>query len=357
MDELAFYSSWGIYIVLIFICYCWHLNNTNNKPCLNGLLCAFVLLGTFAYITADYPSYMEFVHEAVHYKEYLFTHIEPFYIRLANVLDGDYLLFRFIIMSCTFILLCQLYKRLKAYNISVLFFYSVFCLHTNISGRQAFANLLFLLGAWFLYLAKFRVYKYVFPMILIIASLFLHKSNILFVPLLLMFHFKVRKKMMFLVAIGLAIFLFGADFLLEYVLNFSYDNEVAGRYYLTAEGRFVDRNIWWRILTIMQDISVLSILIVESLVLFKYQIDDSFNFVYRMIFGSFVLALFALCLPIESDVVFRRVLAFTKLLMVIPLPILLHRSVLMRKFVMFLTIIYFIGSNIFILGVGRSFLK
>ena len=62
-------------------------------------------------------------------------------------------------------------------------------------------------------------------------------------------------------------------------MNFSYDNEVAGRYYLTAEGRFVDRNIWWRILTIMQDVSVLSILIVESLVLFKYQIADEAQYI------------------------------------------------------------------------------
>jgi hypothetical protein len=319
----------------------------------------FTFLGAYGYITADYYSYLEFVQEANGYGLNIFTSIEPAYIWLSKLLNGNYFLFRFTIMILMYYTLYICLLKTKLNNFSVLFFYSIFCLHTNISGRQGLANSIFILGALLIYTNWKSLPKLILGLFLAIVSLFLHKSSLLFFPLLLFYLLSLKRKHIILLLLLAPLFIYIENKLLELIISFSFEAEVRGRYQLIANSIYEGRNIWWFLIALIQDISTILILLLEIFLFSKHNIlkDKNLKCLYKLLFGAFYISLLLYFLEIDSNVIFRRVLVFAKMIMVFLIPVLLFYFKRLKLTILILALAYLLSTNIFILGVSFSNLK
>ena len=359
MTILQFYSSWLLYNILILTLFFLYVYKKENSRLLCMFFLLFTFLGSYGYITADYFSYLEFVEDASVSRFDIFTHIESVYIWLAKFCNGNYYYFRFTIMSLMFFTIHIILRKIKQNKLSVLFFYSIFSLHINISGRQGLSNAILMLGALLIVMNRKSFFRFSWGIILIIISFFLHKSSLLFLPLLLISLFPLKKKYIVILFLLVPVFIFIENQLLDFVISFSSEAEVVGRSYLISENRYDDRNIWWWLLAKIQDISVFAILLFEILLLLKNGVLENIDlkYMYKFLFWIFYAAILLYFLNIDSDVIFRRVLAFAKMVMVFLLPTLLLYNRGVKHWVLMLAFIYLLSTNIFILGVSHTNLK
>ena len=357
MSGFQFYSSWFFYNFLIFTLFFLYVYKRKNNNLLSICLLLFTILGSYGYITADYFSYLEFVEDASNFD--VFTHLESAYIWLAKFWNGNYFFFRFTIMSLMYLTIYTILCKINQNKFSVLFFYSVFSLHINISGRQGLSNAILILGALFIAMNWKSFSKFTWGIVLLITSFFLHKSSLLFLPILMLTLIPLKKKYIIILLFLIPVFVFLENRLLDLVISFSYEAEVVGRNYLISESRYEDRNIWWWLLAKMQDISVILIISFEIFLLLKNNIlkNEELKYLYKILFWIFYIAILVYFVNIDSDVIFRRILALAKMIMVFLLPTLLFYNKRIKYIVLILTFIYSFATNIFILGVSYSNLR
>ena len=150
--------------------------------------CLFVFIGTFAYFSDDYEPYADLA-ELVYISPLSYTHVEPLWMWLIGLFNGNIDSFRFVSFLFLSILLLAVAKCAKTSLLYFLFCYTLLCMSTHICWiRQPIAYGVFLLGLLFLEKNKLVFVSF------IILSLFIHKSAVLLMAVLPFLLFPLDKK-------------------------------------------------------------------------------------------------------------------------------------------------------------------
>jgi hypothetical protein len=183
---------------------------------------ALTLLNIFAFFTSDWNSYKVMLEKT---NETSIMHLEPFWQWVAISVKGNIYLFRAFIFVPYYIILF-LYLMLfvsKENRFLVIFLYIIFIAH-GAAGRQGLSIVLFYFA--FMVLQKKNLYK-IIALPLLIATFFLHRGTIIFMPALLLYSITPSKKIIILSITGTLIAciwfkFFFAEFIQYYFPDFAY---------------------------------------------------------------------------------------------------------------------------------------
>lgn len=181
---------------LFYIIYQENHGKIYNKQFYILFFLVFILFGTFAYFGGDYEHYKE-EYIRLSNNPFVSTHLEPIYVILAQITQGNYHLWRFCIFLTIFLLFNHYIKIVNQNNYHTLLWFALFILPETINGRSPLSILSYficilyfikkkrLLGFCFLLLASIT-HKSILPLILIIP-LYKIKLSSKYIPLLLIF--------------------------------------------------------------------------------------------------------------------------------------------------------------------------
>ena len=268
--------------------------------------CLFVFIGTFAYFSDDYEPYVELT-ELAYVSPFSYTHVEPFWFWLMGLFNGNVDLFRFVSFFILSILLIAIAKCTKTSLLYFLFCYTLLCMSTHVCWiRQPIAYGVFLLGLLFLEKNKLAFVSF------IILSLFIHKSAVLLMAVLPFLFFRLDKKTVLvyvLLAFPLALILFySAALFMQNSFGIPLDH------YLSADGEYADRHIVFSIILVLSTIVQLLIL-GKVILLFKENSDV--RILVRCLFGIIFISILFIVLPIENNVISKRLLSLGSLLVAV----------------------------------------
>ncbi len=291
----------------------------------------FVVLGTFGYFTDDYEPYEEVV-ETSYLNPLAYVSIEPLWGWLANYVHGEIDKFRFIAFSFIAALLWFIVRAFKTNEKYFVVYYTLFCLQAHLCWiRQPLAMCVCLLGI--LLLCKMR---FIFGIVFIILSLFVHKSAIMFIALLPFCMMPVNKKnvLLYLILMPFLSILFYA------ILNSSstYSSILYLQWYAEKEGEFDSRHI------IFQFISLFSVLCQFLFLIYTvYRFYNNNNryivILIRYLLGIVLIAFFLFLLPLDTNVIYNRLLAFGMFIMTLIWSKNMQRSLIKRRYVFWLILL------------------
>lgn len=230
IHDIGGYLDWFVYLALIVSSMIVVIYKGNTVKISRGVLgvyaAIFILLGIFAYFTADWNSYEEFAREQYISKINPVTNQEPFWRRLAFYLKGNIYLLRAFTYGLSFIVLFYYLVHFvpKERQFLTLILYIFFGLHSAIGGRQTLSILLFYLA--FMLFSKSIIYK-IIGLAIIICCIPLHKGTILFFPVLVVSCVYPSKKVIILTLTSAAIItvlfpLYFEKVMLNYFPDFQY---------------------------------------------------------------------------------------------------------------------------------------
>lgn len=320
-------------LYLIVLCFSFvgifHLYSKQTRKILILLwFCLFAFIGTFAYFSDDYEPYEELT-ELVYISPMSHTHIEPLWMWLIGLFNGNVDSFRFVSFLFLSTLLAVIAKYAKTSLLYFLFFYTLLCMSAHICWiRQPMAYGIFLLGLLFLGKNKFLFVSF------IILSFFIHKSAILLIALLPFLLFPLNRKT-FLIYILLA-FPF-ALILFHSAVLFTQDSlGIPLDHYLSADGEYADRNVLFSIIAGLSTIAQL--LIIAKIILLFKEHPDVYSLV-RCLFGIAFISFLLIVSPMENNVIYKRLLSFGNLLIAIICGIKVRNHFLEKKYLSLIILI------------------
>lgn len=215
-------NVWGIFLVLIiFNCVLLHFNNLARKrffqpiPSSKRLMIFLLLtfLGIIGLQQGDYFGYLDEVKEIARTPESYgrVTHLEPQYETLARIVNGNYILWRFIIFGGQFAILLYYLRKSDLFTYGYLFFFSSICLSGMIVGRTSWGVVLFFCSIY--YALQNKDYKHILVAPL---CLFSHTSLVVLLAIIPLVFFRINKKSF--------LFFLILFFVLTYALKYVFDN-------------------------------------------------------------------------------------------------------------------------------------
>lgn len=285
----------------------------------------FVYLGTYAYFTDDYESYAEVVNAAYINPLAIFS-IEPFWIWLADYTKGNIDSYRFIVFFLIAIILFFIHKAACVKLKYLIIYYTFFCLLAQITSiRQALNMMLCLYGTLLCY-NKHRIIGIIF----ILLSCYFHKSGIIFALLLPLGWLPVSKKIFwtYLLISPLLGFAFYA------VLNTSttFLPLLFLQNYAEKEAEYGNRHVAMQLLSNISGICNFS-LVVLTILYFHNTSDRLVKLLTRYLFGLSLMYVFFFLLPMETNVIYKRLLWFGLLIMVIIWSKCIQRELMTRRYI------------------------
>ena len=293
-----------IYIILILFSFAGIFFKFTVRTNRILILCwfpLFIFLGTFAFFSDDYEVYEELVNK-VYIDTYSHFHLEAIWVWFMNLFRGDITLFRlytFIIIS---LLLIVILRVSKVNSIVFLSYYTLICLAEHVCWvRQPVVYCIFLLS-----LILFDKHK-LLAILFIIIGCYIHKSSIILLLILPFLFMSINRKEFYkyyVIAFPCLFLLFFA--LLHWIESFlGIDLE----WYLEAENEYASRNIIFSILSV--SITCVQFFIFgKTIVLLKNSSEFSEQILIRCLFGVTYLSLFLFLLPVDTNTIFKRLLAF-----------------------------------------------
>lgn len=255
-------------ISLLYIVYQENHGKVYGKRLYSFYLLTFILFGTFAYFAGDYVHYRDEI-ERLQSSLLNVTHLEPIYVILIWLTNGNYHLWRLCIYLTIFLLLNKYLKLANQNNYHTLFWFAFFLLQESVTGRVPISILSFficllyfidkkrLLGACFLVLAAIT-HKSILPILLLIPAHCI-KLKSKYIPILLCF----------LPAIGLICNLF----LFDYLINWGIIRKESFEVYSQTEYSFTT-SIGGIIEFILYTIPYNILILIYAVKLFKTQYTD-----------------------------------------------------------------------------------
>ena len=214
-------SILGVFFVLILFNYVlYHYKELSNKrffqPIPSNRRIYIFILFTFCGLVGlqhgDYFRYAEEVREIVRTAaSYRITHLEYQYEQLAKLVQGNYLLWRFIIFGGQFAILLYYLKKINLFSYGFLYVFSVMCLHSMVVGRASWGVVLFFCTTY--YAIQSKNYKHLFITPLCLYS---HTSLVVLLAVLPLIFLKFNKKSIFFFII--------LYFALSNVLYYAFEN-------------------------------------------------------------------------------------------------------------------------------------
>lgn len=287
-------------------------------------LIIFVFLGTYAYFSDDYEPYADIVTEAYINPWAKYT-IEPFWVWLADYTKGNIDLYRFIVFSLIAILLLLIRKISHIEMKYLVIYYTFFCMLSHFTGiRQALNMMLCLYGI----LLCFNNH-WVIGILCIVLSSFLHKSGIMFALLLLFGLLPVSKKT-FVFSLLLFPFLYAIFY---FILNSSsmLPSLLFLQSYAESEGEYANRHIIMQLLSGAHALCNF-LLVLLTIVYFQNHSDRLVKLLVRCLFGVFLTSIFFFLSPMETNVIYKRLLWFGMILLVIIWSRCIQNKLLTRKY-------------------------
>ncbi len=269
----------------------------------------FVMLGTYAYFTDDYEPYIDTIEEA-YSNVFAHIHIEPFWIWLADYVHGNVDLFRFYAFIFISILLLLIAKSARIELKYFIIYYTIFCLSTHLCWIRQPLGMCFYLWGLLLLCNK----KYLIGISCLVLSCFIHKSIIMFLGVLPFCILPINKK-----SIGIYILSMPLLYACFYILlNSSSTNSslLILQEYAQKEGEYAERNIVFEILSLCTTLLQFSLLI-YTVYRFHRSEDRQVVFLARYLLAIFFISIFLFLLPLETNVIYKRLLSFAMLLLVI----------------------------------------
>lgn len=267
----------------------------------------FVLIGTFAYFTDDYIQYSELV-ERVHLTPFASFHIEPIWRWLAEFSDCNIHYFRFIAFGSLVLIVSLIIKYSRVSVVCFICYYSLWGVADHFCWiRQPVGMGIFMLGLLF-FLQK----HYWRGLLFILVSFFLHKAIIMQIILLPFIFIPVNKKSISIFFALMPLFYSFFFFLLK---DDAFDF-MMGVNYLVADGEFDNRHIIFSIISLCGTV-IHFYLIVKTIELSRKTSDPMVNGLGRYLWGILYAAFFVFFLPLETNVIYKRILSFAVFPMII----------------------------------------
>lgn len=315
-----------LYLVILVFCLYYvnhkftHLSNVLIIICWFLL---FILIGTYGYFTDDYESYVDTVTLA-YVNPYANLHIEPFWIKLADICNGNITLFRFIsfiLLTLSMLLICEATSvELKSF----ICYYTFLCLVSHVCWiRQPLSMFIFLSG--FIYLIKKH---YIIAFICLVCSYYFHKIGLIFLLMCILCIIPINKKSILIYVIGLPVFFIGFNILLNSA-SFSFMPFLL--LYLESAGEFEDRNIIFTILSAGVTI-IQFLLMLNTIRYFNKTNNKTIKYLSRYIMGVMVISVYLMILPFETSIMYKRLLAMGNLIMVIIFSITVKNNLFYKSF-------------------------
>ncbi len=317
-----------IYLIVLFFAFLTlflDFTRSSNRFFVLFWFGVFIALGTWGYFTDDYEPYEEVVATA-YLNPFAYVSIEPLWVWLANCVHGDIDDFRFIAFSFIAILFILIAKSAKLNTKYFVVYYTLFCLQAHLCWiRQPLAMSVCVWGL--LLLCKKR---FLFGLVCVFSSLFIHKSAIIFVALLPFCIMPVNKKnvLLYLILIPFLSILFYA------VLNSTstYSSILYLQWYAEKEGEFDNRHI------IFQFIALFSVLcqflfLIYTIYRFYDNNDRYVVILIRYLLGIVFVSFFLFLLPLDTNVIYNRLLAFGMFIMTLIWSKTMQRSLIKRRYI------------------------
>ena len=283
--------------------------------------CLFVFVGTFAYFSDDYEPYVNLT-ELAYVSPLSYTHVESLWVWFMGLFYGNVDAFRFVSFLFLSILLVAIAKCAKTSLLYFLFCYTLLCMSAHICWiRQPIAYGIFLLS-----LLVFPKSKFAF-VALFVLSLFLHKSTILLVFVFPFMLFSLRKKIIWiyiLLAFPMAVISFySIALLVQNTFGIPLD------LYFSADSEYTDRNV---IFLIISKISIIAHLVIIVNLIFLFKEEPDVHILVRCLFGVLFIFLLLIVLPIENNVISKRLLSFGNLIVALVCSIKIKNNFLKKKY-------------------------
>lgn len=302
MVSLTLYiSSFFAYITIVLGCYLKCYINHRIIPVKNSnitlLYFSFVLLGIFGAFTGDFPTLIIILNEIYAYPNYL-THLEPIYVWICEFVKGDIYLWRCFIAIISFTSFFFILKESKTFNYLSLLIFGCVELFNVINGRQQCSIFIFFLG-FIIFLKNNKI----LGIILILISIFFHKSGFLSLLLLSLIAIKLSKrKLIFSLATFPIMVIIENIIFKKYFLTS--DEIVAGSAYFTAEDfdrSFLGTINYYGRIFLAYMISILTIYKVR-----KIPLNNINCYLSRFLFWSIYATSLLYFLPIKQMTLFDR---------------------------------------------------
>lgn len=303
----------------------------------------FTLLSVYGAFTGDYPSFKVIVEELNTRKSFLsYTHIEEVYAWIALAVKGNYDLWRLTIAIISYVSLYFCLKFTGTLNYRTLFLFSTWELWGAIMGRQQCSIYVLLLGLLLIWIKK----KYLFGLLLVLISYFLHKGGMIGFSILPFLFVKINNKNLVLLAILFPVIISGEQLLVDYLKT---DENFSGRNYLEIDD--FDRTIFNLIDYWCRVIGAYIFGIWILLRFKKYKHIKWCNYTARFLLGAIYITSLLYFLPIEQKTPFDRSLRFWYLPILFLSSRAMHQKLDHNKFIiglswfnMLLVVLYMIMS-------------
>jgi len=205
--------------------------NENYKNCIVLLSVLFLV---FASYDGDWYHYLDIVNQ-IYTNPTSFTHLESFQIwTILNVSFGNYYLWRLLIWGGAVFFLYKALDRLKTNNLVTWSVFIAMSLIQISTGRVYLGLSMLFYGYSLIITAKSHIRFILFGILLIISSLFIHKSMFIYICGALISLIKFQKWMIILVLCCLPIFIgLFMEILVLYLFSGDVDNNINS--YLSEE--------------------------------------------------------------------------------------------------------------------------
>lgn len=191
---------WNLLYLTIF--YCIVKNNNKGLPVnyrshkiYSGFFLWFVVLAVFAYHTGDFDNYREIVTGV--YSHNAYSHVEPVYLWLIQIVHGNYYLWRTILWGIALLFWYKSFQKLHTDNYITLLFFCGVLLPRVVEGRYFLGLSVYLYG--FILLSSRKFIHTLWGTICVLSSVFLHKSLALLILLIPFSFFRLNKIRVFLI--------------------------------------------------------------------------------------------------------------------------------------------------------------
>ena len=191
---------WNLLYLTIF--YCIVKNNNKGLPVnyrshkiYSGFFLWFVVLAVFAYHTGDFDNYREIVTGV--YSHNAYSHVEPVYLWLIQIVHGNYYLWRTILWGIALLFWYKSFQKLHTDNYITLLFFCGVLLPRVVEGRYFLGLSVYLYG--FILLSSRKFIHTLWGTICVLSSVFLHKSLALLILLIPFSYFRLNKIRVFLI--------------------------------------------------------------------------------------------------------------------------------------------------------------
>lgn len=198
METLFAYINWVYFLSFSFLLFIFVLQKgfhaRLSRSIIFSCIISFMLLGIFAFFSADWPSYKEGVVQQYVTNGKAASQLESFWRWVSLTVKGNIYLFRsFIYIPCYIILFLYLIFFVpKKERFLVFFLYVIFMLYRVGGTRQGLSVILFYFAFMLL---RGHFLRKIVALGLMVFCLFLHKGSILFYPVLFLSGINLSKRM------------------------------------------------------------------------------------------------------------------------------------------------------------------